>query len=445
LKRPVLAAARAGPESLAMASEKDMPSLRTISPADVEQEDFEPVEPQARAQALEILNEVKEKGEEGLLRIARKFGEIKENSSTFVLGKEELKAAFDALPEEQQGVLTRTAKRIRSFAEAQRDSIKSMEVDIEGGRAGQTVEPVRRAGCYAPGGRYPLPSSVLMTAVTARAAGVAEVVVASPNPAEVTKAAAYVAEADCLLAIGGAQAVGAMAYGVGVKACDIIVGPGNKWVTAAKSIVNGICGIDMLAGPSEVLVVADSSADPEVIAADLLAQAEHDVEARPILVTPEQSVIDSVNVALKRQLAELPTRDVAIPAVGKGFAVLTKDIDEAVVVTNRLAPEHLEVQTKDAVELSKRLTAYGGLFIGKFAAEVLGDYGAGPNHVLPTSQTAKYTGGLSVHTFQRKNTWMRIDDQAAAQQQISDSVILARLEGLEGHARAAEKRLLASK
>lgn len=281
-----------------------------------------------------------------------------------------------------------------------------------------------------------------MTACTARAAGVAEVVVASPSPAEVTKAAAYVAEADCLLAIGGAHAVGAMAYGVGIKACDIIVGPGNKWVTAAKSIVSGICGIDMLAGPSEVLVIADSAADPEVVASDLLAQAEHDVEARPILVTADRSVIEGVNRALRRQLACLPTRDVAIPAVRKGFAVLTKDMAEAVTVSNRVAPEHLEVQTQNARELSKSLTAYGGLFVGRLAAEVLGDYGAGPNHVLPTSCTAKYTGGLSVHTFQRKNTWMRIDDQEKAQQQISDSVVLARLEGLEGHARAAEKRLL---
>jgi len=422
------------------------PSLRVISPAEAGQQEFEPVDPKAREQALQIITTVRSKGEEGLLEYARRFKEIPEDSSHYLLSRDELKKAYDALPESQQGVLQRTAARIRAFANAQRDSIQAIEVDIEGGRAGQTVEPVRRAGCYAPGGRYPLPSSVLMTACTARAAGVAEVIVASPCPAEVTKAAAYVAEADCLLAVGGAQAVGAMAYGVGaVKPCDIIVGPGNKWVTAAKSIVSEFCGIDMLAGPSEVLVIADSTADPQIIAADLLAQAEHDVEARPILVTPEQAVIDRVNEALREQLAVLTTRDVAAPAVLRnGLAILTKDMAEAVTVTNRLAPEHLEVQTADAQELSKSLTAYGGLFVGKLAAEVLGDYGAGPNHVLPTACTAKYTGGLSVHTFQRKTTWMRIDDQEKAQQQIQDSVILARLEGLEGHARAAEKRLLAS-
>jgi histidinol dehydrogenase len=428
--------------SMAVAKAEEMPQLRVIKPDEVTSEDFEPVEPAAREQAAAILADIKANGETALLKYARRFKEVAEDSKSYILGREELKKAFDNLPAEQQGVLQRTAKRILAFAEAQKASQTEVEVAIEGGRAGQTVGPVSRAGCYAPGGRYPLPSSVLMTACTARAAGVKEVVVCSPCPSEVTKAAAHVANADCLLAIGGAQAVGAMAYGVGVKACDIIVGPGNKWVTAAKSIVNGICGIDMLAGPSEVLVIADGTADPDVIAADLLAQAEHDVEARPILVTPEASVITSVNEALRRQLAILPTRDVAIPAVQKGFAVLTKDMSECVAVSNCIGPEHLEVQTKDASELSKSLTSYGGLFVGMMAAEVLGDYGAGPNHVLPTSCTAKYTGGLSVHTFLRKTTWMRIDDKAAAQQQIKDSVLLARLEGLEGHARAAERRLL---
>jgi len=421
---------------------EEIPELRILKPDEVELEDFEPVDPKAREMALAILTDIKAQGEEGLLKYARKFGEIPKDSSKFILSKEELKAAFEGLPKDQQGILTRTAARIRVFAEGQRASVKPMEMDIAGGRAGQTVEPVRRAGCYAPGGRYPLPSSVLMTAVTARAAGVAEVIVASPKPTEVTKGAAYVAGADCLLAVGGAQAIGAMAYGAGVPGVDMIVGPGNQWVTAAKSIVNGVCGIDMLAGPSEVLVIADSDADPEVVAADLLAQAEHDPNARPILVTHEASVITNVNAALKKQLAVLPTRDVAIPAVRKGFAVLTKDIAGSIEVTNRLGPEHLEIQTKNFQEVADACKSFGGLFIGKMAAEVLGDYGAGPNHVLPTACTAKYTGGLSVHTFLRLRTWMRIDDQVACQEQVHDAVALARLEGLEGHARAAEKRLL---
>mmetsp|Transcript_31252 Transcript_31252/g.72880 ORF Transcript_31252/g.72880 Transcript_31252/m.72880 type:complete len:427 (-) Transcript_31252:59-1339(-) len=419
----------------------EVPTLKTIRPEEVEDQDFEPVDPSAHKQALEIITSVKAGREEALLKYAWKFGELPSDSRTFVLGKQELKQAFDALPAEKQQLLQRTAERIRVFAKAQRESVQPTEIAIAGGRAGQTVSPVQRAGCYAPGGRYPLPSSVLMTACTAKTAGVTEVIVASPKPSPVTLGAAYVAGADHLLAVGGAQAIAAMAHGVGVPACDIIVGPGNKWVTAAKSIVNGVCGIDMLAGPSEVLVIADGTANAEVVASDLLAQAEHDVEARPILVTPEQSVIEAVNAALKQQLAALPTKDVAAPAVRNGFAVLVKDIDAAVAVSNRIAPEHLEIQTSDSQKVADACTSYGGLFIGTHAAEVLGDYGAGPNHVLPTSCTAKYTGGLSVHTFLRLRTWMRIDDPAAAKAQVSDAVALAREEGLEGHARAAEKRL----
>jgi len=422
--------------------EEKMPELRILKPEDVSQEDFQPVDPKVRAQTVIIVDDVKNQREEGLLKYAWKFKELPQGERKILLNREELKKAFEELPKDQQGVLERTAKRVKAFAQSQRASIGPTEVAIEGGRAGQTVAPVLRAGCYAPGGRYPLPSSVLMTCCTARAAGVPEVIACSPKPTIVTKAAAYIADADCMLVCGGAHGVAAMAHGVGVPPCDIIVGPGNQYVTAAKSIVSGVCGIDMLAGPSEVLVIADSSANPSVIAADLLAQAEHDVEARPILVTPDADVIKTVNAALREQLAVLTTGDVAKIAVKKGFAVLTKDMDEAVAVSDKLGPEHLEIQTSDSQSVANQCKSFGGLFIGEHAAEALGDYGAGPNHVLPTSCTAKYTGGLSVHTFLRIRTWMRIDDQAAAQEQVSDSVVLARLEGLEGHARAAEKRLI---
>jgi len=401
------------------------------------------VEARAREQALEIITDVKADGEAGLLKHAWRLGDLAEGESKYIMSKEELKATYDSLDKDLQDLLLRTSARVRAFAEAQRASVQPCTVPIAGGEAGQTVEPVVSAGCYAPGGRYPLPSSVIMTAVTARTAGVKNVVVASPRPSPVTVAAAHVAGADALLCVGGAQAIAALAYGVGdgVPACDIIVGPGNKWVTAAKSIVSGVCGIDMLAGPSEVLVIADATADAGTIAADLLAQAEHDVEARPILVTHEQGVIDAVNDALQAQLAVLPTNAVAIPAVKKGFAVLTADVEESIRISDKLAPEHLEIQVADYQAVADKCNSYGGLFIGRSAAEVLGDYGAGPNHVLPTGGTGKYTGGLSVHTFLRLRTWMRIDDAAAAQQQVRDSVALARLEGLEGHARAAEARL----
>uniref|UniRef100_A0A7S0J8G3 Histidinol dehydrogenase n=1 Tax=Calcidiscus leptoporus TaxID=127549 RepID=A0A7S0J8G3_9EUKA len=423
----------------------DMPTLRTISADQLPASCFEPVDPQARAQAGAMIDDVKEKKEDGLLEHAWRLGDLPSGDRKYAVTRAELRAAFDAAEPSLQGLLERVAARVRKFAEAQRASITTVSTDIEGGTAGQQVVPVSSAGCYAPGGRYPLPSSVIMTAVTARAAGVERVVVASPRPSPVTLAAAYVAGADLLLAVGGAHAVAALAYGLGdaLAPVDLICGPGNKWVTAAKSIVSGFCGIDMLAGPSEVLVIADASADPEVVAADLLAQAEHDVEARPILVTPDAAVIAAVNRALQSQLATLTTSAVAIPAVQKGFAVLVGDVAEAVRVSDRIAPEHLEIQTADAQRVGESCANYGGLFIGAHAAEVLGDYGAGPNHVLPTAGTGKYTGGLSVHTFLRQRTWMRIDDLAAAQRQVEDSVALARLEGLEGHARAAERRLLA--
>ncbi len=338
---------------------------------------------------------------------------------------------------------TRNSDRIQAFATAQRGAIQDIVMSIPGGEAGHTIAPMATAGCYAPGGRYPLPSSVLMTAVTARAAGVQNVWVASPRPSPVTLGAAFIAKADAVLAVGGAQAIGALAYGVGeVDACDIIVGPGNKWVTAAKSLIAGICAIDMLAGPSEVLVIADHTGDAQTIAADLLAQAEHDPEARPILVATSRNVIDQVNKALVEQLAVLPTGETARAAVRKGFAVEVASVDEAVAVSDKIAPEHLEVQVEGAKDVAFRCQNYGAVFIGHGAAEVLGDYGAGPNHVLPTGGTARYTGGLSVFTFLRVRTWMKMDDLAGGQIVVKDAVELARLEGLEGHARAAEKRLL---
>lgn len=258
---------------------------------------------------------------------------------------------------------------------------------------GHFIAPVLVAGCYAPGGRYPLPSSVLMTAITARSAGVKTVWLASPRPALATLAAAYVADVDGLLAAGGAHAIGAFAYGIDpIPACDVIVGPGNKWVTAAKSLVSGICAIDMLAGPSEVLVIADETCLPDTIAADLLAQAEHDVEAKPILICTSIEIANNVNDCIKTRLLTLPTAPVAKEALDKGFACICSNIDNAIEISNLLGPEHLEIHTKDAEEVAKRCNNYGAVFIGTVSAEVLGDYGVGPNHVLPTCGTSRYTG-----------------------------------------------------
>jgi phosphoribosyl-ATP pyrophosphohydrolase/phosphoribosyl-AMP cyclohydrolase/histidinol dehydrogenase len=226
-----------------------------------------------------------------------------------------------------------------------------------------------------------------------------------------------------------------------VEPCDVVVGPGNRWVTAAKQVLAGRVGIDMLAGPSELVVLADDSADAALVAADLLAQAEHDPDALPVLVTTSEDLAEGVAAELVGQLEDLPTRQVAEAALAGGFCVVASDLDEAIALCERLAPEHLQVMTATPDAVANRLRGWGGLFIGAGSAEVLGDYGAGPNHTLPTGGVARFQGGLSVLDFVRVHTWLRIDDAEAARQTVDDSVRLARMEGLEAHARAAEMRL----
>jgi phosphoribosyl-ATP pyrophosphohydrolase/phosphoribosyl-AMP cyclohydrolase/histidinol dehydrogenase len=414
---------------------------RRLQPDEVERLAREPVDAVTLQQAEDIVESVRSEGERALRSFAVRFGD-RGPDEPLVLGRAVLEAALARLPADRRGLLERTAERIRAFAEAQRSALVDIEVPVPGGRAGHRVVPVERAGCYAPGDRFPLPSSVLMTAVTARAAGVAEVWVASPKPGDITLAAAAVSGADALLAVGGAQAIAALAYGAGpVPACDVVVGPGNRWVTAAKKLVAGHVGIDMLAGPSELVILADGTADPAVVAADLLAQAEHDPDALPVLVTTSGSLADNVEAELGRQLESLPTRATAEAALANGFAVVARHLDEAITVCDRLAPEHLQVLTAGADEVAGRLGHWGGLFIGPSSAEVFGDYGVGPNHTLPTGGVARFKAGLSVLDFLRVRTWLQLDPGPESDVIARDAAALARLEGLEAHARAAEQRL----
>jgi histidinol dehydrogenase len=433
--------------------------LNRISPEEVSLEIKDPVDASALAQAQAILKELTSESSRTvrsskLIEIGQRLGDLPSDATSFLKSKEECKAAYDQLSDSNRSALTNIYQRVKAFADQQRASIQDMEMSIPGGRAGHVVSACQAAGCYAPGGRYPLPSSVIMTAVTARAAGCPVVVLASPKPAPITLAAAYLAGADHILAVGGAQAIAAMAYGVlddngtcVTPRCDVICGPGNKWVTAAKSIVNGYCGIDMLAGPSEVLVICDQTADAHIVAADLIAQAEHDVVARAILLSTSADLIDQIDASVVQQLQALPepNRSTASEALRQSFAVLCSDLEQCIQISDRIAPEHLEIQCIDAQQVAKQCRNYGGLFIGTHAAEVLGDYGAGPNHTLPTGGTGRYTGGLSVFNFLAVRTWMRIDDPAASQDMVADTIVMARLEGLEGHARAAEKRLETNK
>lgn len=413
--------------------------LPEIEPAALGAARVDAVDPDTLAAAAAIVDDVRARGLTAVREHGERFGDITSDREIVVEGAV-LARARDALPAEDRAVLERTAARIRAFAQAQRAALAEIDVPVPGGRAGHTVRAVERAGCYAPGGRYPLPSSVLMTAVTARAAGVREVWVASPRPTPVTLAAAAIAGADAVLACGGAQAIGAFAFGAGpVPACDVVVGPGNRWVTAAKKHVAGVVGIDMLAGPSELVVLADATADPATIAADLLGQAEHDVHARTVLIAvAAPSLVAAVQRELEVQIAALPTAAVARAALRQGAATVVPTLDAGIELCDRLAPEHLQVMTADAASVASRLEHYGALFVGPRSAEVFGDYGAGPNHVLPTGGTARTTGGLSVLSFVRVRSWLRLDAIDAMLQH--DAVRLAELEGLAAHAAAARRR-----
>lgn len=416
------------------------PLLRRITRSEFRLSRRDPIDAATLANAARIVDDVRARGEAAVRDHAERLDRLPP-SEPLVLGRAELDAARDALDPPVRALLERTAERIRDFAARQRACLTDLAATIPGGEVGHTVVPLRVAGCYAPGGRYPLVSSMLMTAVTARTAGVELVLAASPRPSPLMRATAAIAGVDALLVAGGAQAIAALANGVALPArCDVVVGPGNRWVTAAKHLVSTCVRIDMLAGPSELLILADDSADATLLAADLLAQAEHDPDALPMLIATAPAVLDKLERALAEQLAALPTREIAEVALRNGFALVARTIDEAIELANEIAPEHLELHLAHAAVIGSRIRCCGSLFIGAASAEVVGDYGAGPNHTLPTGGAARYAGGLSVFDFLRKQTWMRIDSPSHAQSLFADATTLARLEGLEGHARSAEAR-----
>jgi phosphoribosyl-ATP pyrophosphohydrolase/phosphoribosyl-AMP cyclohydrolase/histidinol dehydrogenase len=417
------------------------PLLRRLTPEQAASRAWTPVDAATLDATRAMLDDIAARRDAAVIQHAERLGDLRPGQDA-IIDRSALDKALDSLPRDQRDLLERVRARIEAFARAQRACLLDLATPVPGGVAGHTFLPVAAAGCYAPGGRFPLPSSVLMTVVTARAAGVAGVWVASPRPTQVTLAAAALAGAQGLLAIGGVQAIATLAWGLlGLPRADIVVGPGNRWVTAAKHLLSVDTGIDMLAGPSELLVLADDSADPALVAADLLAQAEHDADAVPVLVTTSPELIKSVDRELRVQLDALPTRATAAAALGNGAAVLVGSIGEGIRLVDRLAPEHLEIITRDAAAQARLVKSAGAVFIGPHAGEVLGDYGAGPNHVLPTGGTARFRAGLSVLTFLRARTWLRVDDADSAAGLVRDAAALARLESLEGHARAAERRL----
>ncbi len=387
-------------------------------------------------QATEIVSAVKRDGRSAVRRFAARYDGLAAEES-LIASSAELLNAKSAIDAATLALLERTAQRIERFAVAQRNSLADLTTTVEGGEAGHTVRPVDRAGCYAPGGRYPLVSSVLMMVVTARVAGVSSITVATPRPTALMCAAAAVAGAENVLAVGGAHAIAALAYGLDeLPACDVVVGPGNRFVTAAKRLVSGDVAIDMLAGPSEVLIVADESSDPRDVAINLLAQAEHDTDARPMLITLSPKFLEAVQAALGSELESLPTAMTARQALKNGFAIVAEDLNQAAAWCNRIAPEHLQLAIYDPTRMRPKLRHYGTLLLGSETSEVFGDYGAGPNHVLPTGRTSRYTGGLSVYTFLRVQSWMQLD---SPEHLASDVAALATLEGLAAHERAVRR------
>ena len=385
-----------------------------------------------------ILDDVRARGSEAVTAWARKLDAFQ--GDTFEVPRARLEAAPGLLEPGLRSHLEAAIRRVAGFARAQKATFRDFSLEQDGMVLGQRVLPVRRAACYAPGGRYPLPSSVLMGVVPAKVAGVEEVIVLSPRLHPVTLAAAALAGADRVFDLGGVQGVAAAAWGLaGVPRVDLVVGPGNRYVTGAKRLLYGDVGIDFPAGPSELLVIADRGAHPAWIAADLLAQAEHDPDAVPALAVFDPELIPQVNAELALQLAALPPGTPARESLANGFAVfLTRDAD-AVALADALAPEHLELQGPRAEALEGRFHNYGSLFLGEDAAEVFGDYGSGTNHILPTSGAARFTGGVSVATFLKILTWQRTLPEGRAPL-VAQAAAIARAEGLAGHEASALMR-----
>jgi histidinol dehydrogenase len=402
-----------------------------------------------REAAQRIVADVRARGDAALLEATRRFDGWDPGDATgLVLGPDAMKAAFASLPADGRRALALAAQRIRDFHRRERDAEVPSRRDAVGATLAQVVRPLARVGLYVPGGTARYPSSVLMTAIPARVAGVGEIVVCSPGvhgTGEMdawTLAACHVSGVSRLFRIGGAQAVAALAFGTAtVPAVDKICGPGNAYVAAAKRLVFGQVDIDMIAGPSEILVLADDRADAAEVAADLLAQAEHDPRAVSVLVTTSTLVADQAMEEVERQLVDLPRREIAAASIrDRGAAVVARSLAEAVALADEFAPEHLALHTRNAASLVRRISRAGAVFVGTSTPEAVGDYLAGPSHVLPTAGTARFASPLSVATFRRRMSVL--DLSAAALARVAPAVeTLARAEGLLGHWRAVAVRV----
>lgn len=417
-------------------------SLRLRKLAGHEASQDESVEAAVRS----IVAAIRERGDEALLEYTRQFDRVDASSmADLEIGREELDRALRAIPAGQAQALRDAAERIRRFHERQLS--ESWEyADSDGTRLGQRITPLDRVGLYVPGGKAAYPSSVLMNAIPAKVAGVRELVMVSPMPGgernALVMAAAALAGVDRVIAIGGAQAVAALAYGTQwIPRVDKIVGPGNAYVATAKRQVFGAVGIDMIAGPSEILIICDGLTSPDWIAMDLFSQAEHDEDARAILLSPDAAFLDAVATSIETLLPQMARRSVIASALSAhGALVKTRDLDEACDISNRIAPEHLELSVEDPDALLPKLRHAGAIFLGRYTSEALGDYCAGPNHVLPTSGTARFSSPLGVYDFQKRTSVIGVSREGAVSLG-GIAVTLANGEGLQAHALSAKYRI----
>lgn len=393
-----------------------------------------------------ILKDVKARGDAAVLEYTNRFDKTNASSlAQLEVSKTELQAALNSLPVNQRAALQAAADRVRTYHEKQVMPSWSY-TEPDGTLLGQQVTALDRVGLYVPGGKAAYPSSVLMNAIPAKVAGVGELIMVVPTPNgernQLVLAAAAISGVDRVFCIGGAQAVGALAYGTQtVPQVDKVTGPGNAYVAAAKRRVFGVVGIDMVAGPSEILVICDGKTDPDWIAMDLFSQAEHDELAQAILLSPDAAFLDKVTASMAKLVETMPRKDIISTSISdRGALILTKSLDEAIEISNYIAPEHLELSVENPLEMSKKIKHAGAIFMGRDTCEALGDYCAGPNHVLPTSRTARFSSPLGVYDFQKRSSLIMVSAEGA-QKLGKIASTLASGEGLQAHAKSAEYRL----
>lgn len=402
---------------------------------------FEKIEFESISAVEEIVKDVRANGDDAVKRYSKQFDN--EDIEAFLISQEEIKNAYLKVDKKTINAIKKSIQNVKKFSEKQLKCLKPLKTKIDKNELGHNIIPIESVGCYIPGGNYPLLSSAIMTITPAKVAGVKKIIACSPKIRPETIVACDLAGANKIYRVGGVQAISAMAYGTeSISKVNKIVGPGNKYVTAAKKYVFGEVGIDFLAGPSEVMIIADETANPEFVSADMLAQCEHDIDARAFLISTSEDFIKKVQISAQKQLESLSTKEIASKSFEKSFAIIVKTLDEATELANKKAPEHLELCfkiEKGSKKLIDKFTNYGSLFIGNYSAEVYGDYCSGTNHVLPTNEVSKYSGGLSVFDFIKVQTYQIISKSGNCM--ISDFTSqLAEKEGLQAHKLAADVR-----